>query len=188
MSNARYIAATLMALAASAALLACSLPKDGQDPQSEGLTDNEQSSGSGSVPGEPASPEFVYAIEDAVLECTGTESWLSVRAIGPAVGSSPTFRLSPVTRIRQDGSYDSIGGLRTADATATSVELASDAIGDRPYFTEETLATRVEAVLPDWVLESGYAEFQVLLYTSNDQLGRGSFSNSLRLETAAAQC
>lgn len=139
-------------------------------------------------PGAELGPDFIYAIEDPVLECRGGATWLSILAIGPALGTDTVFLVSPVTPAASEGSFSSVGGLRPVDATVTSSDSAAAVIGDRPYFTEDVKATTVEAQMPGFIVDSGYADFQVVLLTRDNEADRGSFSNSLLLATSAARC
>ena len=175
----------LVLLALAGALLAAAC---GGDPKDQPPLDSRANADGSGPPGGELGPDFIYAIEDPVLECRGGATWLSILAIGPVLGADTVLLVSPVTPAASEGSFNSVGGLRPVDATVTSSDSAAAVIGDRPYFTEDVRATTVEAQMPRFIVDSGYAEFQVVLLTKDNEADRGAFSNGLRLATSAAQC
>lgn len=132
-------------------------------------------------------PEVFYAIENAALECRGGASWLSVTAVGPALGVETVYKMSPVTPGSSEGSYDSVGGLRPVDAQVTSTRLASDVFGQKDYYDDTSMAETVEATVPDFIKESNYLQFQVVLAGTNSA-GQKLTSNGLLLDTRTARC
>ena len=95
--------------------------------------------------------------------------------------------MSPVTPGSSEGSYDSVGGLRPVDAQVTSTRLASDVFGQKDYYDDTSMAETVEATVPDFIKESNYLQFQVVLAGTNSA-GQKLTSNGLLLDTRTARC
>ena len=147
-------------------------------------------SDSQSLPGETEiGPELRYSILDnPVLECRGREAWLTVVVIGPTLGPDTVLLVSPLSPGPSETTFNAVGGLRSIDAAVMSTDSAASVRGERPWDTEDSLATTVEAKLPAFIVESEQLTFQALLRTRDAQAGEDFQSTTLLLEVANAQC
>ena len=159
---------------------------DSQDPPT---LDSSRRADAGGLPGEEVGPELRYSILDSpVLECRGREAWLTVVVIGPTLGPDTVLRVSPLSPGPSETTFNAVGGLRSIDAAVISTDSAASVRGERPWDTEDRLATTVEAKLPAFIVESEQPTFQALVRTKDPQSGRDDFSTGLRLEVAGTQC
>ena len=160
---------------------------DSQDPPT---LNSPASSDSQSLPGQTeVGPSLAYSILDNPgFECRGREAWLTVVVIGPTLGPDTVLLVSPLSPGPSETTFNAVGGLRSIDAAVMSTDSAASVRGERPWDTEDSLATTVEAKLPAFIVESEQPTFQALLRTRDAQAGEDFQSTTLLLEVAGTQC
>ncbi|MCH7578928.1 MAG: hypothetical protein IIB22_01655 [Chloroflexi bacterium] len=108
--------------------------------------------------------------------------------IGPTLGPDTVLLVSPLSPGPSETTFNAVGGLRSIDAAVMSTDSAASVRGERPWDTEDSLATTVEAKLPAFIVESEQPTFQALLRTRDAQAGEDFQSTTLLLEVAGTQC